>query len=140
MKKVLFLMQDLGAGGAERVLVNLVNHMDHEEYEITVLTLFDDGVNALNLSPKVRYISMHFRKFKGMRILLQCMPKRWIYNHYVRFKDYDVIVAYMTGIPTLIAVGSKQPKIAWLHGCFGRRNTFSINFFLKYFGMKHCYD
>ena len=28
MKKVLFLIHDMGQGGAEKVLVNLVNHMD----------------------------------------------------------------------------------------------------------------
>ena len=28
MKKILFLIHDLGQGGAEKVLVNLVNNMD----------------------------------------------------------------------------------------------------------------
>ena len=36
MKKVLFLINTLGGGGAERVLVNLVNHMDPARYDITV--------------------------------------------------------------------------------------------------------
>ena len=35
-RKVLFLIHDLGQGGAEKVLVNLVNHMDREKYEIIV--------------------------------------------------------------------------------------------------------
>ena len=29
MKRILFLIHDLGQGGAEKVLVNLVNNMDH---------------------------------------------------------------------------------------------------------------
>lgn len=36
MKKVLFLIHDMGQGGAEKVLVNLVNHMDHSKFDITV--------------------------------------------------------------------------------------------------------
>ena len=45
MKKILFLIHDLGQGGAEKVLVNLVNHMDYSKFDITVMTLFDCGEN-----------------------------------------------------------------------------------------------
>ena len=51
MKKVLFLIHDLGHGGAEKVLVNLVNHMNREKFDITVMTLFDEGVNKQFLAP-----------------------------------------------------------------------------------------
>ena len=36
MKKVLFLIHDLGGGGAEKVLVSLVNNMDSSKFDITV--------------------------------------------------------------------------------------------------------
>ena len=45
MKKILFFIPTLGGGGAEKVLVNLVNNLDKEKYDITVQTLFDYGVN-----------------------------------------------------------------------------------------------
>ena len=45
MKKILFLIHDLGPGGAEKVLVNLVNNMDPQQFDITVMTLFGGGVN-----------------------------------------------------------------------------------------------
>ena len=32
MQKVLFLIHDMGQGGAEKVLVNLVNNMDHSKF------------------------------------------------------------------------------------------------------------
>ena len=38
MKKILFLIHDLGQGGAEKVLVNLVNHMDYSKFDITVMS------------------------------------------------------------------------------------------------------
>lgn len=34
MKKVLFLIHTLGAGGAEKVLINLVNNLDQSKYDI----------------------------------------------------------------------------------------------------------
>ena len=40
MKKVLFLIHDMGQGGAEKVLVNLVNNRWFN-IDITVMTLFD---------------------------------------------------------------------------------------------------
>ena len=44
-KKILFLIPNLAHGGAERVLVNLVNNLDQQKYDVTVQTLFDVGVN-----------------------------------------------------------------------------------------------
>ena len=55
MIKILFLIHDLGHGGAEKVLVNLVNHMDKEKFDITVMTLFDEGVNKQFLAPHIKY-------------------------------------------------------------------------------------
>ena len=55
MKKILFLINDLGQGGAEKVLVNLVNNMDPEKFEIHVTALFGGGVNEQFLKPHIRY-------------------------------------------------------------------------------------
>ena len=57
MKKILFLIHDLGQGGAEKVLVNLVNNMDHTKFDITVMTLFDHGENRQFL--EIKYITKH---------------------------------------------------------------------------------
>ena len=44
MKKVLFLIHTLGAGGAEKVLINLVNNLDQSKYDITLMTVIDTGI------------------------------------------------------------------------------------------------
>ena len=43
MISVLFLIPTLDRGGAENVLLDLVNHLDQNEFQITVQTLFDQG-------------------------------------------------------------------------------------------------
>ena len=53
MKKILFLIHDLGHGGAEKVLVNLVNNMDPTQFDITVMALFGGGVNEQFLKPHI---------------------------------------------------------------------------------------
>ena len=54
MQKVLFLIHDLGQGGAEKVLVNLANNMDFTKFDITVMTLFDCGENRQFLNRNVK--------------------------------------------------------------------------------------
>lgn len=118
MKKVLFLINTLGGGGAERVLVNLVNHMDPARYDITVETMFGDGVCRPLLAPHIRYISKKAPCFSGIAYVLRCIPARWLYRYFIGPQTYDVIIAYMHGAPTKVISGCKDPqvkKLTWLH-------------------------
>ena len=45
-RKVLFLIYSLCGGGAERVLVETVNNLDPEKYDITLQALFHDDTRA----------------------------------------------------------------------------------------------
>lgn len=53
MIKILFFIPTLMHGGAERVLINLVNNLDQNKYEITVQTLFDTGVHKDKLRKEI---------------------------------------------------------------------------------------
>ena len=53
MKKILFLIHDLGQGGAEKVLINLVNNMDCTQFDVSVTVLFGGGVNEQFLNPDI---------------------------------------------------------------------------------------
>lgn len=53
--KILFVIHDLSVGGAEKVLINLVNNMDYLKFDVTVLALFDEGVNKQFLNSKIKY-------------------------------------------------------------------------------------
>ena len=52
MKKIVFGITSLGIGGAERVLVDLVNKLQ-EEYEITIFTLYKGGAFEKELNPSM---------------------------------------------------------------------------------------
>ena len=49
MENILFFIESLSSGGAEKVLVTLLNHIDYSKYRITLLTLVDTGVFKKNL-------------------------------------------------------------------------------------------
>ena len=55
LKKVMFLIYSLGSGGAERVLLDTVNHLNQEKYELTLQTLFDEKAFSNQLREGIRY-------------------------------------------------------------------------------------
>ena len=115
--KILFLMQTLGGGGAEKVLVNLVNNLDEEKFDITIKTIFDGGVNAEKLKPSVKYFCKKKKLFRGVSRLYAFLPSKWLYRDIIGKEKYDIVIAYMHGIPTKVLAGAPKDtkKIAWLH-------------------------
>ena len=51
-KKIMFFINTLAGGGAERVLVNLLKVLDLEKYDITIVTIFG-GENLKAVPPQV---------------------------------------------------------------------------------------
>ena len=117
MKKILFLIHDLGQGGAEKVLVNLVNNMDFSKYEITVMTLFGGGVNEQFLSEKVKLINIFSNTIPGNSKLMNFFSPAILHKLFI--KDfYDVEIAYLEGPSARIISGSQDKKtklFCWIH-------------------------
>lgn len=117
MKKVLFLINTLGGGGAEKVLVNLVNNLNKDKYDITVKTLFDVGINRQLLSSNIKYDYVFKRVFRGNSHFLKLFPAKILYSLIIK-DNFDIVIAYMHGVPTRIISGCNNVKtksIAWLH-------------------------
>lgn len=116
-KKIIFLIPNLKHGGAEKVLVNLVNNLDCDKYEITLQTLFDVGVHKKALSPHVKYRSFFSREFRGNSYLFKCFSPRFWWKKIVK-EHYDIVVSYLEGPTTRILSGCPDADtklISWLH-------------------------
>lgn len=117
MKKVLFFIDSLGHGGAEKVLTNLVRHLDRTKYDITLMTLFDIGVNKKYLPDDVKYKYVFRKVFRGNVFLFKLLPRKLLYKLIIKDK-YDVLIAYLEGNTTRIISGCDNDaikKIAWIH-------------------------
>lgn len=129
MKKVLFLIHDLGQGGAEKVLVNLVNNMDHTKFDITVMTLFDYGENKQFLHPKVKYKTWCKKMVPGNSQLMKFLSPKRLHKLIIREK-YDIEIAYLEGPATRII--SEAPDgtkaVAWLHCTMNSAEDMVIGF------------
>lgn len=116
-KKILFFITTLAHGGAERVLVNLANNLDKSQYDVTVMTIFDGGVNKQYLNSDVNYRCVFSKVFHGIKYITKFLPSRWLHKTFI--KDfYDIEVAYLEGPPAKIISGSrnkKTKKVAWIH-------------------------
>lgn len=116
-KKILFVITTLVGGGAEKALVNLVNNLDYNKYEITVMTLFDYGVNKKYLNENVKYKYIFKRKFKGGRDILRLFNIKFLYRNMIK-GEYDIVISFFEG-PTTRIVGGCDDKsvklINWVH-------------------------
>lgn len=123
MKKVLFLIHDLGQGGAEKVLVNLVNNMDTNKFDITVMTLFDEGVNRQFLKPHITYKSCFKRAIPGNSHYMKLLSPKSLYKWLIK-DDYDIVVSYLEGPSARIVAGApKDIKVAsWIHSTMNKQS------------------
>jgi glycosyltransferase involved in cell wall biosynthesis len=121
MIKILFFIDELTGGGAEKVLRTLVNNMDQSKFEITVHTIhYTDPAGYL--APGIRYRAINRCKTALGKKLFSywvrlCAELKWLYPLYIR-DDYDLEVAYLECGPTKILAGStnkKAKKLAWVH-------------------------
>lgn len=117
MKKILFLIHDLGQGGAEKVLVNLVNNMDREKFDITVMALFGGGVNEQFLKPHIRLKTVFGKTFPGNSHVMKLLSPELLHRLFIREK-YDIEVSYLEGPSARIISGcpEKDTKlVSWIH-------------------------
>ncbi len=117
MIKILFFIETLSGGGAEKVLQNLVNNMDKEKFDITVQTAWkENSEKYLNKNIRYKYIYPCYSKLNNLRYRLNVLLKT-IYPRYIK-DDYDVEVAYLEcGATKVISTSTnkKAKKFAWVH-------------------------
>lgn len=117
MIKVLFFIPNLAHGGAERVMTNLVNHLDYSRFDITVQTMFDVGIYKDKLNKNIKYIGGIPWYFRGNTLVYKCFSPKQLYKMYIK-DEYDVIISYLEGPSARVIAGcpNKDTKlICWLH-------------------------
>lgn len=127
MKKVLFFITSLNGGGAEKVLLTLVNNLCQQEsdYEITVHVLFGNGIYHKSLDKRIIQRSVLKHNFKHKTVekvckyllmkMIRYMPAQFLHKMIIH-ERYDIEIAYLEGMPTKIISGSSiTNKYAWIH-------------------------
>ena len=117
MLKILFLIHDLGQGGAEKVLVNLVNNMDRSKFDISVTVLFGGGVNEQFLAPGIHFHAVFPKEVPGNSKLMKLLTPKQLHRLCVK-EHFDIEVSYLEGPSARVISGcpDEGTKLAsWIH-------------------------
>lgn len=117
MIKVLFLIHDLGQGGAEKVLVNLVNNMDRSKFDISVIALFGGGINEQFLAPDIHFHAVFPKVIPGNSKLMKLLSPEQLHQLCVK-EHYDIEVSYLEGPSARVISGCKDSDtklVSWIH-------------------------
>ena len=141
MKKILFVIGSLQIGGAETVMVDIINNI-YKEFDITVLLIEKRGELLKMISPSVKlkyltkskeycsnFVTAFYNKIK-LSLIYRFLSKKKFYVNKIYKKilneQYDTEIAFLAGVPGDIV--SKSPnrqskKIAWIHNCVDINNN-----------------
>lgn len=114
---MLFAIPSLGGGGAEKVLITLLNNLDENKYDITLFSLFNEGVNKKYLNGRIKYKYFFKRLFRGNIYLLKLFNPSFLYKKMIK-DEYDIVVSYLEGPMTRIISGCTSPNTKlfnWVH-------------------------
>lgn len=117
MIKVLFMIHDLGQGGAEKVLINLINNMDRKKFDITLISLFAGGVNERFLKQDIHYQTIFKKNIPGNSKLMKLLSPEKLHMLFIKDK-YDIEIAYLEGPSARIISGCRNINtklISWIH-------------------------
>ena len=127
-RKVLFLIESLTSGGAEKVLTTLVRHINKERFDVTVCTICGGGEYEDEVRENVKYhailtepqggntLQLFMYKIKH-NLVHRWLPLSLVYRFFVP-KGHDVEVAYIEGFTTKLLSHSSNTcskKFAWIH-------------------------
>ena len=106
MKRVLFIINSLRSGGAEKILSDILKGFDYSKYDVSLVYFVSDGVYLndipkevsvkclLHMGPRIDHL---FRKFLSSFGLLDTYLRYSMRQH---TSKYDTIISYLEGFPT----------------------------------------
>lgn len=142
MKKVLFMIDSLNGGGAEKVLIDILKRLDYTKLDVTVFLVYGEGVYIKDLPSQVhlKYLLEGYNKVNAWPLL-----KKYIYKAYRKLvllymkltkgrpiyqfilkEQYDLEISFLEGITCLFVGNSKNnnsEKISWIHIDLEKRRT-----------------
>lgn len=132
-RKVLFLIESLAGGGAEKVLTTLVQHIDKEQFEVMVCAISGGGKYENVVKEYVHYKAILTEPKQGLffkrliykikhHLVYKWLPLSWVYQMFIP-QGNDVEVAFVEGFTTKLlshSTNKKAEKYAWVHCNMGK--------------------
>lgn len=132
-KQILFIHYDLGGGGAEKSLLELLGNFDYDRYEVTLCLVRHAGVRLDEIPASVKVISLYTNEL--IYRISRRIPKNFLIDEiYLKLKikrQYDVIISYLEGQAAFchnIILSRGKKNISWVHRDFYTLPGSSVSF------------
>lgn len=116
--KLLFLIDTLGGGGAEKVLVDVVNNLSNTKYDIEVRTVYNEGIYKTKLNKNIKYSCIIKKptlwKKRIINNVVKYLPSEITYNLFIN-DYYNIEISFLELLSNKILSGSHNKKITWIH-------------------------
>ena len=109
MKKVLFIINSLRPGGAERMLTDILNAFDYTKYEVKLMCFVKGGVYSQDIPSNVTVLYPFVLGTRISNIIMRIFSivglceiwQRWCVRKSTS-DEYDAIISYLEGYPVKI--------------------------------------
>ena len=71
------------------MLINLVNNLDKDKFDITVIALFGGGINEQFLDKNIKYKAVFNKNFPGNSHLMKFWSPKKLHDFIIK-EEYDV--------------------------------------------------
>lgn len=128
-RKVLFLIESLAGGGAEKVLTTLVQHIDKERFDVTVCAISGGGEYEDAIKKQVDYHAILNDSKEGNAW------KKWLYvlKHHLVYKWLPLSLVYRLFVPQ-----GNHVEVAFVEGFATKLLSHSMNNKAKKYAWVHC--
>lgn len=124
-KKILFIINNLASGGAEKVLIDMLNNFDYLRFDVELLLIWKEGVYLQDVPKGVKVKSVYSKPLS--------LREKINYNLFVKFgalygykqsikskvsRKYDIIVSFLEGMSLKYhsyIVDRAKKNISWVH-------------------------
>ncbi|MCQ2584338.1 MAG: glycosyltransferase [Treponema sp.] len=119
-KKILFINNNfMYSDGTARALINLVNNLDPEKFDISVMSLYICDMDlAKELRKDIKLLKCFGFYFRGFKRIVKLLPAKFWYKRFVK-DTFDIEVAFQCDLPTFMidaSLNRKAKHIFWMHG------------------------
>jgi len=114
--RLLFAINSLGGGGAERALINLLKNIDYERHDVFLLLISKAGVYLDQVPSAVNVISVFEGREQTILGMLLCKftSSELLHEWFVRAR-FDIEAAYLEGWAAKVIAGGSGRRLCWVH-------------------------
>lgn len=141
MKKILFLIYNLDGGGAEKVLLKILEKIDKNKFKIDLFLIKKEGIYLKEFETKFKDITIrtpydnlsknkllnriqYKLKYKKVR---KSLKNPEIFKKFIKEK-YDTQIAFLEGMSSIYLSKTEcENKIAWVHVDLEKHRTMTID-------------